>query len=55
MATVRTYGWFSIAKMLALVALLVVILVAVVPGVPEWLLLVGVGLLAVAILFHAGG
>jgi hypothetical protein len=50
MATVRAYPWFSIARVLAGIALLLLILIAIVPGVPEWLILVAIGLLAVAIM-----
>jgi hypothetical protein len=52
MAVARPYpAWISVARVLAFIALLLLILVAVVPGVPEWLLLIAVGLLAVAVIF----
>jgi hypothetical protein len=50
MATVRPYPWLSIARALAFIAMVLLILVAVVPGVPDWLLLLAVGLLAIAIM-----
>lgn len=45
----RYPGWLTIGRILALVALVLVIL-TVVPGTPEWLLAVAVGVLAVGIL-----
>lgn len=48
--TTRPYPWLSIARILALIALFLVVLVAVLPASPEWLLPVAVAVLAIAIL-----
>ena len=50
MAVNLTRGWFSIGRILALIALILVILVAIVPGVPDWVLALAVGLLALGVL-----
>jgi len=47
----RAYPWFSISRLLGLIALLLVILVVVVPGTPDWLLAAAVALVAVGLLF----
>lgn len=51
MATrVNPYPWLTIGRLLAFLALILVVLVLLVPGVPEWAGLVAVMLLAVAVL-----
>lgn len=44
------YPWLTMARLLGLVALILVLLATLVPGTPDWLLSVAVGLLSVAVL-----
>ena len=50
MAVRTTPAWFSLGRILAFVALILVVLTMVIPGVPEWLLGIAVILLAIALL-----
>lgn len=53
MAVIQTYpGWPMIARVLALIALVLVILAVVVPGTPEWLLAGAVALLAAGLMIR---
>jgi hypothetical protein len=45
-----SYPWATVGRLLAFFALLIVVLLALVPGVPEWALLLAVGLLALGIM-----
>lgn len=50
MATRPYPGWLTISRVLALLALIIVFLILLVPGIPEWALLLAVALLAIALL-----
>ena len=50
MAVRTTTGWFSIARGLAFLALILVVLSLIIPGTPGWLLAVAVILLCVAVM-----
>lgn len=48
MAVRTTYAsWITLSRILALVALILVIIAAVIPGAPDWLHLIATGLLAI--------